>query len=110
MLARECPADHACDSNLSLTICGFSELTTIGFDERRDFIVRVCRPPAPENGGYRVHTDVSPVLAQTFTEPFVVYSAKRFPGVPGEHACILPLTIACSHMCVRYNRPLHCPG
>ena len=30
-----------------------------------------------------MHTDVSPVLAQTFTEPFVVFSAKRFPGVPG---------------------------
>ena len=31
----------------------------------------------------RIHNDTSPVLAQTFTEPFVVYSAKRFPGVPG---------------------------
>jgi len=38
--------------------------------------------PAPEAGAVRVHTDVSPVLAQTFTDPFVVYSAKRFPGVP----------------------------
>ena len=43
-------------------------------------------PPAPEPGGFRVHTDVSPVLAQTFTEPFVVFSAKRFPGVPGKEA------------------------
>lgn len=41
------------------------------------------RPPAPDQGAIRVHTDVSPVLAQTFTEPFIVYSAKRFPGVPG---------------------------
>jgi hypothetical protein len=24
------------------------------------------------------------VLAQAFTHPFTVYSAKRFPGVPGE--------------------------
>lgn len=40
-------------------------------------------PPGPEPGALRVHTDVSPVLAQTFTEPFVVFSAKRFPGVPG---------------------------
>lgn len=31
------------------------------------------------------HTGCSPILAQTFTEPFLVYSAKRFPGVPGEH-------------------------
>ncbi|KAF8915366.1 velvet factor [Mucidula mucida] len=29
-----------------------------------------------------VNTEASPVLAQTFTEPFTVYSAKRFPGVP----------------------------
>lgn len=26
---------------------------------------------------------MSPVLAQIFTEPFTVFSAKRFPGVPG---------------------------
>jgi hypothetical protein len=38
--------------------------------------------PAPEAGAIRVHNHVSPVLAQTFTEPFVVFSAKRFPGVP----------------------------
>lgn len=37
-------------------------------------------------GSPRVHTNVSPVLAQTFTAPFVVYSAKRFPGVPGTTA------------------------
>ena len=42
------------------------------------------RSPAPEPGSVRVHSDVSPVLAQAFTEPFTVYSAKRFPGVPGE--------------------------
>lgn len=40
-------------------------------------------PPAPEPGATRVMTGQSPILAQTFTEPFVVYSAKRFPGVPG---------------------------
>ena len=28
-------------------------------------------------------TDKTPILAQTFTESFTVYSAKRFPGVPG---------------------------
>jgi len=33
-------------------------------------------------GAPRTHTNVSPVLAQAFTEPFMVYSAKRFPGVP----------------------------
>jgi hypothetical protein len=41
-------------------------------------------PPAPDAGAAGVHNDVSPVLAQTFTEPFVVFSAKRFPGVPGK--------------------------
>ena len=43
----------------------------------------VFRPPAPEQGATKIHTDVSPVLAQIFTEPFTVFSAKRFPGVPG---------------------------
>jgi hypothetical protein len=41
------------------------------------------RSPAPEMGALRVHNDVSPVLAQAFTDPFTVFSAKRFPGVPG---------------------------
>ncbi|KAF9464858.1 velvet factor [Collybia nuda] len=45
-------------------------------------LMNVGAPPAPESGAIRVHNDVSPVLAQTFTEPFVVFSAKRFPGVP----------------------------
>lgn len=45
-------------------------------------LVNVGAPPAPESGATRVHNDVSPVLAQTFTESFTVYSAKRFPGVP----------------------------
>jgi len=38
--------------------------------------------PAPENGALQAHTDVSPILAQTYTQAFDVYSAKRFPGVP----------------------------
>jgi len=37
---------------------------------------------APENGAPQVHNDVSPILAQTYTQAFDVYSAKRFPGVP----------------------------
>ncbi|KAK7060374.1 hypothetical protein VNI00_001139 [Paramarasmius palmivorus] len=45
-------------------------------------LMNVGTPPAPESGSTRIHTDISPVLAQTFTEPFTVYSAKRFPGVP----------------------------
>ncbi|OJA19310.1 hypothetical protein AZE42_00426 [Rhizopogon vesiculosus] len=45
-------------------------------------LMNVGEPPAPEPGSMRVHTNMSPVLAQTFTEPFVVFSAKRFPGVP----------------------------
>jgi hypothetical protein len=40
--------------------------------------------PAPENGALQVHNDVSPILAQTYTQAFDVYSAKRFPGVPGK--------------------------
>ncbi|TFK68183.1 hypothetical protein BDN72DRAFT_950568 [Pluteus cervinus] len=49
-------------------------------------LMNVGAPPAPERGAVRVHTDVSPVLAQTFTEPFIVFSAKRFPGVPATTA------------------------
>jgi len=45
-------------------------------------LMNVGAPPAPEPGALHVHTNVSPVLAQIFTEPFTVYSAKRFPGVP----------------------------
>ncbi|GLB34061.1 putative velB [Lyophyllum shimeji] len=45
-------------------------------------LMNVGAPPAPEAGATHVHNDVSPVLAQTFTDAFVVYSAKRFPGVP----------------------------
>jgi hypothetical protein len=44
--------------------------------------MNVGAPPAPEAGCCRIHTDESLVLAQTFTEQFTVYSAKRFPGVP----------------------------
>ncbi|GBE79913.1 Velvet complex subunit B [Sparassis crispa] len=53
-------------------------------------LMNVGAPPAPDVGAFRVHNDVSPVLAQTFTEPFIVYSAKRFPGVPDT----TPLSIA----------------
>ncbi|KAJ6490269.1 velvet factor [Mycena vitilis] len=45
-------------------------------------LMNVGAPPAPEPGALSVHTTVSPVLAQIFTEPFTVFSAKRFPGVP----------------------------
>ncbi|KXN92292.1 hypothetical protein AN958_08523 [Leucoagaricus sp. SymC.cos] len=45
-------------------------------------LMNVGAPPAPEYGATKVHTDISPVLAQTFTDPFTVFSAKRFPGVP----------------------------
>lgn len=48
-----------------------------------DCLILIPSSPAPEAGALRVHTNVSPVLAQTFTDPFVVFSAKRFPGVPG---------------------------
>ncbi|KAF8663496.1 hypothetical protein AX16_001064 [Volvariella volvacea WC 439] len=49
-------------------------------------LMNVGAPPAPERGALRVHNDVSPVLAQTFTDPFIVYSAKKFPGVPATTA------------------------
>ncbi|KAG8996627.1 hypothetical protein FRB90_012685 [Tulasnella sp. 427] len=45
-------------------------------------LMNVGAPPAPNRGTPRVHEDVSPVLAQTFTDQFTVYSAKKFPGVP----------------------------
>ncbi|KAG6889230.1 hypothetical protein C0992_005925 [Termitomyces sp. T32_za158] len=45
-------------------------------------LMNIGAPPAPEAGATCVHNDVSPVLAQTFTDTFTVYSAKRFPGVP----------------------------
>ncbi|KAF7975105.1 hypothetical protein HWV62_10383 [Athelia sp. TMB] len=40
------------------------------------------RTEAPEARSLHTHVDQSPILAQTFTEPFMVFSAKRFPGVP----------------------------
>ncbi|TFK99126.1 velvet factor [Pterulicium gracile] len=45
-------------------------------------LMNIGAPPAPEPGATVVHSDISPVLAQVFTDPFIVYSAKRFPGVP----------------------------
>ena len=46
--------------------------------------VSPIRPPAPESGALQVHNHVSPILAQTYTLAFDVFSAKRFPGVPGK--------------------------
>lgn len=54
-------------------------------------LMNVGAPPAPESGATRVHTDVSPILAQAFTEPFTVFSAKRFPGVPDPTAFSIAL-------------------
>ncbi|EJD01613.1 uncharacterized protein FOMMEDRAFT_142187 [Fomitiporia mediterranea MF3/22] len=45
-------------------------------------LMNVGAHPAPEPGANRVMTGIAPILAQTFTESFTVYSAKRFPGVP----------------------------
>ncbi|KAF9077023.1 velvet factor [Rhodocollybia butyracea] len=56
-------------------------------------LMNIGRFPAPEAGATGVMSiddpddghgtpGVSPVLAQVYTEPFTVYSAKRFPGVP----------------------------
>ncbi|PSR93755.1 hypothetical protein PHLCEN_2v4650 [Hermanssonia centrifuga] len=54
-------------------------------------LMNVGAPPAPEAGSIRIHCECSPVLAQTFTEPFVVFSAKRFPGVPDTTALSIAL-------------------
>ncbi|KAJ4479235.1 velvet factor [Lentinula aciculospora] len=57
-------------------------------------LMNVGKYPAPEAGAAGVMSvddkdghgnappGVSPVLAQVYSEPFTVYSAKRFPGVP----------------------------
>ncbi|KAI1796176.1 velvet factor-domain-containing protein [Ganoderma leucocontextum] len=54
-------------------------------------LMNVGAPPAPEPRAPCAHTDMSPVLAQTFTDPFVVFSAKRFPGVPDTTALSIAL-------------------
>ncbi|GAB1519853.1 hypothetical protein RhiTH_002924 [Rhizoctonia solani] len=46
-------------------------------------LMNVGAHPAPNAHATHVTTTSAPVLAQTFTDPFTVYSAKRFPGVPG---------------------------
>lgn len=96
-----------------------SEVDGQGLRTSRADNSRVCSPPAPEPRAPCVHTDVSPVLAQTFTEPFVVFSAKRFPGVPGKsrsptHAftpCIAPdLWLMILGTTSRYHCAIHCLG
>ncbi|KAI0650528.1 velvet factor-domain-containing protein [Trametes meyenii] len=54
-------------------------------------LMNVGAPPAPEPRAPCVHTEMSAVLAQTFTEPFIVFSAKRFPGVPDTTALSIAL-------------------
>ncbi|KAK7676886.1 hypothetical protein QCA50_020142 [Cerrena zonata] len=54
-------------------------------------LMNIGAPPAPEPGALRVHVESSPILAQTFTQPFIVYSAKRFPGVPDTTALSIAL-------------------
>jgi len=44
-------------------------------------LMNVGEPPAPNGLSNAVHTGVSPVLAQAFSDPFTVYSAKHFPGM-----------------------------
>jgi len=57
-------------------------IRTEGTFRLRMRLMNVGEPPAPNGLSNAVHTGVSPVLAQAFSEPFTVYSAKRFPGVP----------------------------
>jgi hypothetical protein len=78
-------------------------------------LMNVGALPAPEPGSVKVHSDVSPVLAQAFTEPFTVFSAKRFPGVPdttalsiafGNQGQKLPLVSFSSFICPPPSLPL----
>ncbi|KAF7352505.1 Velvet complex subunit B [Mycena venus] len=46
-------------------------------------LMNVGAPPAPEPGALQVHTSVSPVLAQIFTEPFTVFSGETIPWCSG---------------------------
>ncbi|KAG9015540.1 hypothetical protein FRB94_000145 [Tulasnella sp. JGI-2019a] len=62
---------------------------TEGMFRLRLRLINVGAPPAPNTRASRVHEHVSPVLAQTFTEAFVVFSAKKFPGVPAMTALSL---------------------
>ncbi|KAI5117385.1 hypothetical protein M0805_009074 [Coniferiporia weirii] len=57
-------------------------IRTEGTFKLRLRLMNVGAHPAPEPGANRVMTSSAPILAQTFTESFTVYSAKRFPGVP----------------------------
>ncbi|THH08804.1 hypothetical protein EW145_g2452 [Phellinidium pouzarii] len=57
-------------------------IRTEGTFKLRLRLMNVGAHPAPEAGANRVMTTSAPILAQTFTEAFTVYSAKRFPGVP----------------------------
>ncbi|KAH9833721.1 velvet factor-domain-containing protein [Rhodofomes roseus] len=54
-------------------------------------LMNVGASPAPEPGSRFINTGFSKILAQTFTEPFIVYSAKRFPGVPETTALSIAL-------------------
>ncbi|PAV21332.1 developmental regulator [Pyrrhoderma noxium] len=57
-------------------------IRTEGTFKLRLRLMNVGAHPAPESGANRVMTTQAPILAQTFTDSFTVYSAKRFPGVP----------------------------
>jgi hypothetical protein len=57
----------------------------VRIDPQDSCAIDTQRTSSPDSPQTRTHTDVSSVLAQAFTEPFMVYSAKRFPGVPGEY-------------------------
>ncbi|KAI0032953.1 velvet factor-domain-containing protein [Vararia minispora EC-137] len=54
-------------------------------------LMNIGAPPTTAEGLPAVLTGSAPVLAQTFTDAFDVYSAKRFPGVPGTSSFALPL-------------------
>ncbi|KAG6817878.1 hypothetical protein H0H87_001710 [Tephrocybe sp. NHM501043] len=92
LMSIESPGSSSCSktyqsepkASLSLLLMTVLEITLdyLGSFRLRLRLMNIGAPPAPEAGATCVHTGVSPVLAQTFTEPFVVYSAKRFPGVP----------------------------
>ncbi|KIJ22295.1 hypothetical protein M422DRAFT_115342, partial [Sphaerobolus stellatus SS14] len=57
-------------------------IRTEGTFRLRMRLMNIGEPPAPNGRSNSVGTGTMPVLAQAFSEPFTVYSAKRFPGVP----------------------------
>ncbi|CAE6510703.1 unnamed protein product [Rhizoctonia solani] len=68
--------------DLSFTRAKYGIHLGLGTFRLRMRLMNVGAHPAPNAHATHVTTTSTPILAQTFTDPFTVYSAKRFPGVP----------------------------